>query len=281
MTDWDNLQIRKIDLAGGPDWVSVMEFTNSGYTGFTGFTGEPGSNSGTGSTGDTGFTGFTGFTGEPGSNSGTGSTGDTGVTGFTGFTGFTGEPGSNSGTGATGPTGYTDYNTLNANINISGGGTVTWSGLAVSWSDRVIVMNQNSEFATSGYFNIGQHTQLLNDWEALYYVPTFNTGPDFNPNLLRVIGAPSSNNEIKAHWIFICSRNDDLGTLRWNPGYVTIPAGGTYNSATGACSWLQSSVYSLVGDTGIWGETPPTSLSNAIQRIAEALFTTLESPAHI
>jgi len=43
------------------------------------------------------------------------------------------------------------------------------------------------------------------------------------------------------NYIFICSHNGDDNTLRWNPGFISIPAGGTYYSSSNTTSWGGSS----------------------------------------
>ena len=183
--------------------------------------------------------------------------GDTGAQGATGATGAQGPPGA-SGTGAQ------EYDTLNANMNISGGGTVTWDGTTVSWNQRVIVMNQNGEFAVNGHLNIGPDGIVLGPWQGLYYAPPRGSATPYNADWIHVVNYPLSD-EVKADWIFLAHHNGDDGSLRWNPGYVNIPAGGIYNSPSGSCSWLASGSGSgATGATGAQGG-PGISIYNGLE----------------
>ena len=128
---------------------------------------------------------------------------------------------------------YSKVSVTNATYNLSGGGTVTWNAPTVTWTQRVIAINLNKSLADNGYFDIGPTSYTFGGgWTALYYVPTNGMGPGFdstNTKLVQV-GFPA---DIGENWIFICSFNSDTSMLRWNPGYVIIPNGGSYNSTTG------------------------------------------------
>jgi len=150
---------------------------------------------------------------------------------------------------------YAKYAVTNANYNLSGGGTVTWNGSVVTWSSRVIAINLNSAYASNGYFDIGPASSIsLGDWQALYYAPDYGMGAGYNSSKLITVSWPA---DIGENWIFICSRNSDNGSLRWNPGYIEIPAGGTFYSSTGLCSW-QVGPQGATGATGPKGDTGAT-----------------------
>ena len=127
--------------------------------------------------------------------------------------------------------GYAKYEVTNATYNLSGGGTVTWNAPTVTWTQRVIAINLNGSLASDGYFDIGPTSYtFVGGWTALYYIPTNGMGPGFDRTKLIDVGFPAP---IGENWIFICSFNSDTSMLRWNPGYVIIPNGGSYNSTTG------------------------------------------------
>ena len=159
--------------------------------------------------------------------------------------------------------GYSKVSVANANYNLSGGGTVTWNAgtRTVSWSQRVIAINLNSSLAYSGFFDIGPTSfTFTNGWTALYYVPTNGMGPAFVDNKLVQASFPQ---EIGENWIFICSFHADNLSLRWNPGYITIPNGGTYTSDTGICSWqFQPGVYITDSNNNTKGPPLLTSINN-------------------
>jgi len=180
-----------------------------------------------------------------------------GASGATGATGAQGPPGA-------GGTGAQEYDTLNANMNISGGGTVTWDGSTISWNARVIVMNQNAELVGNGYLDIGPDNFQLTGWQGLYYVPPTGGNYSYNRGYMHIVNYPSSNNEVQANWIFICHHNGDDGSLRWNPGYVNIPSGGTFNSQNSSCSWVSGSGSGATGATGAQ-DGPGVSIYNGLE----------------
>ena len=145
--------------------------------------------------------------------------------------------------------GYAKVSTTNANYNLSGGGTVTWNAntKTVTWSQRVIAINLNISLARDGFFDIGPTNFTFGGgWVALYYVPTNGMGSAFDSTKLIQVGFPA---EIGENWIFICSFHADNNSLRWNPGYVIIPNGGTYNANTGV-SLRAKSWYITAGTAG-------------------------------
>lgn len=162
--------------------------------------------------------------------------------------------------------GYAKVSTTNANYNLSGGGTATWNynsttgGGTVTWSQRVIAINLNSSLASSGYFDIGLSNATTSFtftgvWKALYYTPTNGMSNVFQPS--RLIEVPITV-EVGENWIFICSLNSDNNSLRWNPGYVIIPNGGTYNATTGVT--LRAKSWYITAGTGGNATTPAGSV---------------------
>ena len=114
---------------------------------------------------------------------------------------------------------------------------MTWNATTrtVTWTQRVIAINLNYSLASNGFFDIGPTTITFNNnWTALYYVPTNGMSSTFDSTKLTQVSFPA---DIGENWIFICSFNSDTLCLRWNPGYIVIPNGGTYTSSTGVCSW--------------------------------------------
>jgi hypothetical protein len=191
-------------------------------------------------------TGPTGSTGEAITGQ-TGPQGDTGKTGPTGYatTGMTGPPGGTGKTGPTGnsfyftgPTGPIDYDTPNATWTMIGGGLVSWNGntQTVTWTETIKTIPVNTTFAIDGYFDIDATSVPLPPWGSLYYVPPRGASHVFNEAYLQIVDI-TSGYSIGDRWIYICSIDSDTNILRWNPGFVCIPAGGIYDSALGTSSW--------------------------------------------
>jgi len=164
----------------------------------------------------------------------------------------------NTGTGAVnhsslslGTLGAADSNTMNANWVTSGGGTITWNAGTgvVSGTNRIIAIPVNISLASSGFLNIGSDsggswsiTLGTIAWYAAYWVPSsIPSGPYVSSGSIQVVNYETVSNQIGSNWIFICATNNDAGagtvTLKWGPGFVTIPPGGVYNSRTGGQSW--------------------------------------------
>ena len=189
-----------------------------------------------GATGDIGATGSTGPSGDIGATGEIGNDGATGLTGATGPDGATGPTGDIGATGELGATGIVDYSTVHANHAISGGGIVRWDGSTVSWDQRVIAIPINPGFASSGYFDITAYSVEVPSWSALYYIPTQGHAPNFDPSFL-VVKHYNDSQDIEDRAILICVHNGDTGVLKWTPGFVDIPPGGTYTSATDLRDW--------------------------------------------
>ena len=163
--------------------------------------------------------------------------------------------------------GYAKYAVTNTNFNLSGGGTVTWDGGTVSWSQRVIAIMLNREYASQGFFEIGPATVSIGaGWQALYYVPDNGMGNGYVPSKLIAVSRAADltwTAPIGENWIFICSVNSDNNSLRWNPGYVVIPSGGTYISSTGSLANIAGTSLNLNSTQAIKGIQVGTKTASA------------------
>ena len=151
---------------------------------------------------------------------------------------------------------------LEAQLTLSGGGDVTWTGSYVKWDHRVIILPADNEYYnTSGHINIpcptsgtipfynGSDTITtktctasgipLGAWEAVYYVISKSQSPgnsshqtSINPNFI-VVDYRSSHFKPQSNWILICLLNDDDKSLLWKPGQINITKGGVYSSSGG------------------------------------------------
>ena len=195
----------------------------------------------------------------------------------------------NSSTGAVnystlnlGTLGGADSNTMNANWVTSGGGTITWNGATnvVSGTQRIIAIPVNNAMASYGFLNIaGDSTWSITmnaaGWSAAYWVP--NSIPSeygAGSGSVKVVQYGSVGNQIGSNWIFICATNSDTTnppTLKWGPGFITIPSGGVYNSVTGGTSWNvlgQATNIALGSNSSITGGTSIVIGSNATSAVA-------------
>ena len=156
---------------------------------------------------------------------------------------------------------------LRANVNISGGGTITVNGSgSVLWSNRFIVIANGSgtNFAASGYFDIscpvsGTITGVggiadvtasaagipLGVWNALYYILPIGSGQSSIAANFRVASYTSAL-DVPHNWVLICLVNGDNGyyhfpngvNLKVNQNSTNIyPNGGTLvGNVTGTLS---------------------------------------------
>ena len=132
---------------------------------------------------------------------------------------------------------------LRANVNISGGGTITVNASAfVLWSERfIIISNGNgSNFGTSGFFDISCPTSgtitgvggasnktataagiPLANYEALYYILPIGSNNTSVAANFRVVSYISAI-DIPHNWVLVCLRNGDNGIFYFSAGY-TLP----------------------------------------------------------
>ena len=150
---------------------------------------------------------------------------------------------------------YTSDSATNSSIvttmnsfNMTGGGIVSWDGGAVTWTGDITIHGVNNEFFGSG-FNSGKivliaHSFVIDSGYSLYYAPPKYA--QVYSSSYYVLRQDSGFTNIQPNYIFICSADSD-GSLRWNPGYINIPIplpahpANTYNSTTGAISWIAGS----------------------------------------
>lgn len=139
---------------------------------------------------------------------------------------------------------------LRANRNLSGGGTITVSASGdVLWSSRFIVISngRGTHFSTSGYFDItcpvtGTITGVggatnktataagipLGAWEALYYILPIGSAATSLAANFRVVNY-TADVEIPSDWVLVCVKNNDNGNFTFNNG-VTLEAGQSYDT---------------------------------------------------
>jgi hypothetical protein len=138
-----------------------------------------------------------------------------------------------------------------SNVNITGGGTVTYSG-GISWTSRFIVISNGngSDFSTNGYFDInepangtvitgvGGHANAtvaggyvpLSGWDALYYILPIGSGnPSLNANFR--IASYTSALQVPSNWVLVSILNGDNNTLRLGIG-KTLRSGQTVTNGS-------------------------------------------------
>jgi hypothetical protein len=143
------------------------------------------------------------------------------------------------------------YNTMFANFVVNGGGTVSWTSntgsnnYTVQWSEVVQALPVNTQFASQGWFDIattsfGTGSYVLSNGQALFYEPPSGANHFYNVGTWHIIDINNVGFQtMSQNYILICVVNYNSGAeLKWMPGLVTIPLGGTFNTKTGECSWL-------------------------------------------
>jgi hypothetical protein len=147
---------------------------------------------------------------------------------------------------------------------LSGGGTVTWTGSYVKWSNRVIAIPvERTEFGSGGYIDINTPTSgtityynssgttttvtctadgiPMAVWEGLWYQVTPGQSSTSDQTKFRLVNYQNSTWAPGEGWLLLATTNGDgNGHLRWLPGQVNLPTTGstvTYNTGTGKSSW--------------------------------------------
>jgi hypothetical protein len=143
--------------------------------------------------------------------------------------------------------GAADSNTMNANWVTSGGGVVTWNYASsnVTGTNHIVAGPVNTSFGSIGLINIGSDSGSwtinftnTNNWQAAYWVPSSIPSTGYiSGGSWKIIDFNTVANQIGSNWIFICSINPDNRSLKWGPGFVTIPSGGVYDSTKEGKSW--------------------------------------------
>jgi hypothetical protein len=189
---------------------------------------------------------------------------------------------------------------LRANNNLSGGGTIAWDGANLNWTSRMIVIangNNGTDFAGSGYFDIDMPAVStvitgvggasnatvvaggipLASWTALYYILPRGAGnTTLNANFR--VATYTSALDVPADWVLIAVNNSDNNSLRLGIGH-TLRAGqsvtqGTINNPTfntsvtvGAGGIITSGGYAQSG-SGANTLTGATTVSAALNATA-------------
>ena len=174
---------------------------------------------------------------------------------------------------------------LKANFNITGGGTISVDGSGyITWSTRFIVIanGNGSNFAASGYFDIsnpgssvtitgvggagnvvtnGSGGIPLGSWQALYYIlPIGSTNGSVAGNYR--IASYTSAMDVPYNWILICVRNGDDGYFYFPQGLQL--ATGTSSSYTYLGANFQTNSLGVgTGGSGTAGQIRATNTITA------------------
>lgn len=146
---------------------------------------------------------------------------------------------------------------LRANVNISGGGTITFGASPyLSWSSRFIVISNGSGafFSTNGYFDItcptsGTITGVggaadatangagipITGWQALYYILPIGSGSSSIASNFRLASYISAL-EVPHHWVLLAVYNSDNLSLRL-PNGLTLRAGQSYDTTVSTSAY--------------------------------------------
>jgi hypothetical protein len=161
---------------------------------------------------------------------------------------------------------------------INGGGTATWTGTSLLWSERVIVIPvKKSEYGSNGHFDISCPTSgtityynsanvtttvtctasgiPMTDWEALYYEITPGQSNTSDQTKFRLVQFGNSTWKPTSNWILIAVRNGDTRSLKWIPGNSYIAPGATFNNFT---------IFNSSGVIGIGTTQPATGHTTTI-----------------
>lgn len=133
-----------------------------------------------------------------------------------------------------------------ANVNISGGGSVAYSGGSFYWTSRFIVIanGNGTNFSTAGYFDItvpangttitgtgGAANQTVASggipvgvWTALYYILPIGSGSGSVAANFRLV-TYSGALDVPAHWVLLAVQNGDDSTLKVPAISASLKAG--------------------------------------------------------
>lgn len=129
---------------------------------------------------------------------------------------------------------------LKAQVNVTGGGTVTWNGQRLKWDTRFIIISngRGSHFSTVGYYDIampgigdsitgagGAATTTvdangiaLGGWSALYYVLPIGSNQGSSSAYFRVM-TYGADTVVPDHWVLLAVVNGDTdGTVKLGDG---------------------------------------------------------------
>jgi hypothetical protein len=177
---------------------------------------------------------------------------------------------------------------LAAKTNMTGGGTVVWTGSNLSWTSRFIVISngRGTYFAASGYFDMSMpadgtvipglggasnHTVTggvitIPAWQALYYILPIGSGNGSVAANYRIVSY-TADFVVPENWILVALRNGDDQTLRLGTG-ETLTAGQTNGVAGGdyihnTTTQQATSNFNISG-AGVVGTTLTTGTSATI-----------------
>lgn len=252
-TPTSGMVMTAFDSSGNVVWQNV---TGAGLSGFSGFSG---------------YSGFSGISGW------------SGFSGLSGWSGYSGYSGISGWSGATGPAGSGGLDTgilaalipsLRSNININGGGLVSFSSNAeLKWSQRFIVIGDSEglPFSTDGYFDINfpsVSTNIsganaadravnangipLDDWDALYYVLPTGKDHTFKSENFRVVNFAGGNYNVPYWWTLLAINNADT------PGkYAHLTNGVRVNKGETGSAWEapNSTLYNFTVPGTLYAQT--------------------------
>ena len=174
-----------------------------------------------------------------------------------------------------GTLGAADSNTMNANWVTSGGGLITWNATTrvVSGTDRLLAIPVNTALTTDGHLTIANNlwTISMKAYSATYWVPNSVPTNSGTSGSFKNVEYRDIADQVTSNWVFICETNTDYNTLKWGPGFITIPSGGVYNSQTGGMSWnvlATATNIALGSNSSITGTTSIVIGSNAASGVA-------------
>jgi len=156
---------------------------------------------------------------------------------------------------------------LRANVNISGGGVITWdsNGYFNSTSRFIVIANgRGAFFSTNGYFSISIPTSgtilgvggasnvtatsagiPISNWQALYYILPIGSGNVSIASNFR-IASYTSDVVIPDNWVLVASRNGDNNTLSIAGGKYTLHQGGSVDTTKYSSAFVPNA--DLVGE---------------------------------
>lgn len=153
--------------------------------------------------------------------------------------------------------------TMFANVQITGGGVITWSGTHLLWTQRLIAIPvESTEFGSAGFIDMDCPTSgtvlyypegggtstvactangiPIGNWEALYYRFVRGSGSASDQTRFCVVHYQNADWSPDDGWILLATRNADniSSSVKVAVG-VTIPAtGGTYDVDACLPDWI-------------------------------------------
>jgi len=125
--------------------------------------------------------------------------------------------------------------TLAGNMNMTGGGIVTWSSDTIGWSQDVTIVTNPSNASNSlgTIVKIAPSTVMMDGLDSLYYAPPVGTSSVYDTGALHIINGADQNHEpIADNWFLLANTSADNSIIKWNPANVVLPATSHYNPAT-------------------------------------------------